>query len=77
MYQFFIEYCSSTVFYSIKKLHGNYLMYVNDCGSQLEVSIFTPQLLRAVQVLFSPMVSAWVGGGKNVFSRLYLRYQRF
>ena len=28
--------------------------------------IFTPQPLRAVGVLFSPMVSGWAGGGKRV-----------
>ena len=26
--------------------------------------VFTLQLLRAVQLLFSPMVSRWMGGGK-------------
>ena len=26
--------------------------------------VFTPQPLRAVGVLFSPMVSGWAGGGK-------------
>ena len=30
-------------------------------------NIFTPQPLRAVGVLFSPMVSGWVGGGKKFF----------
>ena len=34
--------------------------------------IFTPQPLRAVGVLFSPMVSSWAGGGKSL-SGLYLR----
>ena len=29
------------------------------------VSLFTPQPLRAVGVLFSPMVSGWAGGGKK------------
>ena len=29
------------------------------------LAIFTPQPLRAVGVLFSPMVSGWVGGGKK------------
>ena len=42
--------------------------------------IFTPQPLRAVGVLFSPMVSGWVGGrpgggraAGNSLSGLYLR----
>ena len=39
-------------------------------------SIFTPQPLRGVRVLFSPMVSGWIsgpaGGGKSL-SGLYLR----
>ena len=29
---------------------------------------FTPQPLRAVRVLFSPMVSRWVGGKKFVWA---------
>ena len=29
-----------------------------------KVIIFTPQLLRAVGVLFSPMVSGWAAGGR-------------
>ena len=35
---------------------------------------FTPQCLKAVRVLFSPMMSRWMGGlvGKSL-SRLYLR----
>ena len=35
----------------------NFFSRVNDI-------IFTPQPLRAVGVLFSPMVGGWVGGGK-------------
>ena len=38
--------------------------------------VFTPQPLRAVGVLFSPMVSGWVGGwavGGKSLSGLYLR----
>ena len=31
-------------------------------GFVFEVSVFTPQPLRAVEVLFSPMVSGWAGG---------------
>ena len=43
------------------------------------LSVFTPQPLRAVGVLFSPMVSRWVGGGAGgraagkSLSGLYLR----
>ena len=29
------------------------------------IMLFTPQPLRAVRVLFSPMVSGWAGGGKK------------
>ena len=39
---------------------------------------FTPQPLRAVRVLFSPMVSGWAGGwatGKSL-SGLYLRNRK-
>ena len=39
---------------------------------------FTPQSLRAVGVLFSPMVSGWAGGraaGKSL-SGLYLRNRK-
>ena len=40
--------------------------------------IFTPQPSRAVRVLFSPMVSGWVGGGAagKSLSRLYLRNRK-
>ena len=31
-------------------------------GNALDRLVFTPQTLRAVQVLFSPMVSGWVFG---------------
>ena len=43
--------------------------------SYLILFIFTPQPLRAVGVLFSPMVSGWVGGraARKSLSRLYLR----
>ena len=48
-------------------------------GRKLRKWFFTPQPLRAVGVLFSPMVSGWVGGrggwrvaGKSL-SGLYLR----
>ena len=40
--------------------------------------VFTPQPLRAVRVLFSPMVSGWAGGkaaGKSL-SGLYLRNRK-
>ena len=40
--------------------------------------VFTPQPLRAVGVLFSPMVSGWAGGrvaGKSL-SGLYLRNRK-
>ena len=33
--------------------------------SYVEFKFFTPQPLRAVGVLFSPMVSGWAGGGKK------------
>ena len=31
-----------------------------------QVSLFTPQPLRAVGVLFSPMVSGWAGGWREI-----------
>ena len=34
--------------------------------SILNSEVFTPQPLRAVRVLFSPMVSGWADGGKKV-----------
>ena len=39
---------------------------------------FTPQPLRAVGVLFSPMVSGWAGGraAGNSLSGLYLRNRK-
>ena len=46
------------------------------------VSVFTPQPLMPVGVLFSPMVSGWSGGrpsgraAGNSLSRLYLRNRK-
>ena len=39
------------------------------CGNQdhhLDPGIFTPQPIRAVGVLFSPMVSGWAGGRREI-----------
>ena len=35
---------------------------VNEVQKELQLPIFIPQPLRAVGVLFSPMVSGWAGG---------------
>ena len=66
---------------------GVILVSIQLCISKLKSSlIFTPQPLRAVGVLFSPMVSGWAGGrpvgrvggraaGKSL-SGLYLRNRK-
>ena len=36
------------------------------------VVVFTPQPLRAVGVLFSPMVSGWVGGRREIVCPGYI-----
>ena len=46
-----------------KTLYYLFARYMSN-GSKL-ISFFTPQPLRAVEVLFSFMVSGWVGGGKK------------
>ena len=38
-----------------------------------DMYIFTPQPLRAVKVLFSPMVSGWAGGWHEKFVRALSR----
>ena len=48
------------------------------CTNKYYLVIFTPQPLRAVGVLFSPMVSGWAGGwvAGNRLSGLYLRNRK-
>ena len=41
-----------------------------------QVTVFTPQPLRAVGVLFSPMVSEWAGVRGKSLSGLYLRNRK-
>ena len=57
----------------INKLYRVGLKWIQTLDSKINpfwCSVFTPQPLRAVRVLFSPMVSGWVGGqaggGKKV-----------
>ena len=53
------------------------LFLLNYCTAE-NIKIFTPQPLRAIGVLFSPMESGWVGKrvvGKS-FSGLYLRNRK-
>ena len=40
--------------------------FVKDVLTDLSI-VFTPQPLRAVRVLFSPMATGWVGGRKILF----------
>ena len=35
---------------------------IQDIGDHFQLQFFTPQPLRTVRVLFSPMVSGWAGG---------------
>ena len=58
---------------------GNKTPPVSEAASIGLPWVFSPQPLRAVRILFSPMVSRWIGGwargqvaGKSLF-RLYLR----
>ena len=59
-------------------LRGNFNTEIKLTGYFIHL-IFTPQPLRAVGVLFSPMVSGWAGGraggraAGNSLSGLYLR----
>ena len=58
--------------------HGVEKLFPRLWGTGISDAIFTPQPLRAVGVLFSPMVSGWVGGpsvGKSL-SGLYLRNRK-
>ena len=45
-------------------LHVGESCFHNSMNTQ-QSTVFTPQPLRAVRVLFSPMVSGWAGGGKK------------
>ena len=46
------------------------LRYVGQRFSKILNTIFTPQPLKAVRVLFSPMVSGWMGGGEKKFDEV-------
>ena len=45
--------------------HGVENYFLRLWGMGISDAIFTPQPLRTVGVLFSPMVSGWAGGGKK------------
>ena len=45
--------------------HGVQNYFPRLWGTGNSDAVFTPQPLRAVGVLFSPMVSRWAGGGKK------------
>ena len=49
-------------------VNTNWLLQ-NLCNALSYFAIFTPQLLRAVGVLFSPMVSGWAGKRREKFVR--------
>ena len=61
----------------VVSLHVSYFLFGGWWG-ETDALLFTPQPLRAVGVLFSPMVSGWVGGraAGNSLSGLYLRNRK-
>ena len=51
---------------SFKKANGSSSYSSITISSRVLLLIFTPQPLRAVGVLFSPMVSGWAGGQREI-----------
>ena len=64
--------------FSISIFHGVENYFPRLWGMGISDAVFTPQPLRAVGVLFSPMVSGWAGGraAGNSLSGLYLRNRK-
>ena len=50
-----------------KDCHGDHFFGFEGCGGEGQTAsrLVTPQPIRAVGVLFSPMVSRWAGGTKK------------
>ena len=67
--EYFVAYCGYTYCWMFKISHFFINIYRLHCSTlffdRISIFVVTPQPLRAVGVLFSPMVSGWAGGWRE------------